>query len=185
MSIFGDILGWFEKQNSWWPGWVCFLLLFTVNVSLFLPGVALILGAGYVFGYALHANTRTAIKSRQGCSLSPDLHTPPSIPRRFLGDRLLHRPCIHLEWHFMRQMSQVPTLARHSVDLGMRKLVHFQDIHVRPVWALALERVHQLRIESGQVWFYAWVLQCNAAAYRLVRLEFVIPTFNRWQLCQS
>ncbi len=52
VSIFGDILGWFEKQNSWWPGWVCFLLLFTVNVSLFLPGVALILGAGYVFGYA-------------------------------------------------------------------------------------------------------------------------------------
>ena len=52
VSIFGDILGWFEKQNGWWPGWVCFLLMFIVNVSLFLPGVALILGAGFVFGYA-------------------------------------------------------------------------------------------------------------------------------------
>ena len=50
VSIFGDILSWFEKQNGWWPGWVCFLLLFIVNVTLFLPGVALILGAGFVFG---------------------------------------------------------------------------------------------------------------------------------------
>lgn len=52
VRIFGQILSWFERQNSWWPGWVSFLLLFIAAVTLFLPGVALILGAGYVFGCA-------------------------------------------------------------------------------------------------------------------------------------
>lgn len=58
VRIFGEILRWFERQNDWWPGWVSFLLLFMTAVTLFLPGVALILGAGFVFGYArppLHA----------------------------------------------------------------------------------------------------------------------------------
>lgn len=51
VRIFGEILRWFERQNSWWPGWVSFLLLFITAVTLFLPGVALILGAGFVFGF--------------------------------------------------------------------------------------------------------------------------------------
>lgn len=49
-SIFGTMLGWFEKQNNW-KGWAVFLPVYTVNVALFLPGVIFILGAGFVFGF--------------------------------------------------------------------------------------------------------------------------------------
>lgn len=48
-SIFGTMLGWFEKQNNW-KGWAVFLPVYTVNVALFLPGVIFILAAGFIFG---------------------------------------------------------------------------------------------------------------------------------------
>lgn len=49
-SIFGTMLGWFEKQNNW-KGWAVFLPVYTVNVALFLPGVIFILAAGFIFGF--------------------------------------------------------------------------------------------------------------------------------------
>ena len=48
-KVLGDILHWFEKRNNW-VGWSCFLLLYCVDVALFLPGLVLILAAGFVFG---------------------------------------------------------------------------------------------------------------------------------------
>lgn len=49
-TVFGDILIWFQKQNNW-GGWAIFLAMYTANVSLLLPGIVLILGAGFVFGF--------------------------------------------------------------------------------------------------------------------------------------
>ena len=49
MRIFSEILNFFEKWNNW-GGWGIFIGMFIMNVTLFLPGVALILGAGFVFG---------------------------------------------------------------------------------------------------------------------------------------
>ena len=51
--MFGDILRFFQRQNNW-LGWLYFTLLYCVNVALFLPGIVLILGAGFIFGYCLH-----------------------------------------------------------------------------------------------------------------------------------
>lgn len=48
-TVFGDILIWFQNQNNW-AGWAIFLAMYTANVSLLLPGIVLILGAGFVFG---------------------------------------------------------------------------------------------------------------------------------------
>lgn len=48
VRIFGEILHFFERWNNW-GGWGIFIGLFIVNVTLFLPGVALILGAGFIF----------------------------------------------------------------------------------------------------------------------------------------
>lgn len=48
-TIFGDILRFFEKRNNW-VGWSCFLAIYLANVSLFLPGILLMMGAGFVFG---------------------------------------------------------------------------------------------------------------------------------------
>ena len=53
-TVFGDILNFFQHRNNW-VGWTCFLLLYTANISLFLPGILLIMGAGFVFGCAAHA----------------------------------------------------------------------------------------------------------------------------------
>ncbi|KAK9819408.1 hypothetical protein WJX74_000272 [Apatococcus lobatus] len=50
LKVLGDILHWFEKRNNW-VGWSCFLLLYCVDVALFLPGLVLILAAGFVFGF--------------------------------------------------------------------------------------------------------------------------------------
>ncbi|BDA41533.1 probable Golgi apparatus membrane protein tvp38 [Coccomyxa sp. Obi] len=49
-TVFGDILTWFQNQNNW-AGWAIFLAMYTANVSLLLPGIVLILGAGFVFGF--------------------------------------------------------------------------------------------------------------------------------------
>ncbi|KAK9909219.1 hypothetical protein WJX75_008942 [Coccomyxa subellipsoidea] len=49
-TVFGDILTWFQKQNNW-AGWAIFLAMYTANVSLLLPGIVLILGSGFVFGF--------------------------------------------------------------------------------------------------------------------------------------
>jgi len=49
LTVFGDILRFFQRQNNW-LGWLYFTLLYSVNVALFLPGIVLILGAGFVFG---------------------------------------------------------------------------------------------------------------------------------------
>lgn len=49
VRIFSEILNFFENWNNW-GGWGIFIGMFIVNVTLFLPGVALILGAGFVFG---------------------------------------------------------------------------------------------------------------------------------------
>ena len=49
VRIFGEILHFFERWNNW-GGWGIFIGLFIANVTLFLPGVALILGAGFIFG---------------------------------------------------------------------------------------------------------------------------------------
>ena len=49
ITVFGEILNFFHNQNNW-LGWLCFLGLYCVNVALFLPGIVLILGAGFVFG---------------------------------------------------------------------------------------------------------------------------------------
>ena len=51
LSIFGKLLEWFQNQNNW-AGWAIFLAMYTANVSLLLPGIVLILGAGFIFGYA-------------------------------------------------------------------------------------------------------------------------------------
>ena len=47
--IFGELLRFFERWNNW-GGWGIFIGLYILNITLFLPGVALILGAGFVFG---------------------------------------------------------------------------------------------------------------------------------------
>jgi membrane protein DedA with SNARE-associated domain len=52
VRIFGEILHFFERWNNW-GGWGIFIGLFIANVTLFLPGVALILGAGFIFGCVL------------------------------------------------------------------------------------------------------------------------------------
>lgn len=51
-TVFGDLLRFFQRQNNW-IGWFSFLGLYCVNVALFMPGIVLILGAGFVFGCAL------------------------------------------------------------------------------------------------------------------------------------
>eukprot|EP00884_Botryococcus_braunii_P002783 jgi/Botrbrau1/12505/Bobra.0169s0048.5 len=50
VSVFGDILSWFQKQNNF-VGWFSFTVLYCLNISLFLPGIVLVLGAGFVFGF--------------------------------------------------------------------------------------------------------------------------------------
>lgn len=50
VTVFSDILAWFQARNNW-GGWGMFLGLYTVVVALFLPGVVLIVGAGFVFGF--------------------------------------------------------------------------------------------------------------------------------------
>jgi hypothetical protein len=49
VTFFGELLDFFEAQNNW-IGWVIFLGVYCLNISLFLPGLVLILGAGFVFG---------------------------------------------------------------------------------------------------------------------------------------
>ncbi|KAL4858718.1 TVP38/TMEM64 family membrane protein [Chlorella vulgaris] len=49
-GFFGDILLWFQRHNGW-AGWGIFVGMYTATVALFLPGVILILGAGFVFGF--------------------------------------------------------------------------------------------------------------------------------------
>jgi hypothetical protein len=51
-SVFGSILRWFQARNNW-GGWGIFLGMYLVVVALFLPGVLLIMGAGFIFGCAL------------------------------------------------------------------------------------------------------------------------------------
>ena len=48
--MFKDIIVWFEKQNNW-IGWTCFTLLYMINIAILLPGIFMILGAGFVFGF--------------------------------------------------------------------------------------------------------------------------------------
>lgn len=50
VKIFSEILNFFERWNSW-GGWGIFIGMFILNVTLFLPSVALILGAGFIFGF--------------------------------------------------------------------------------------------------------------------------------------
>ncbi len=57
VRIFGEILHFFERWNNW-GGWGIFIGLFIANVTLFLPGVALILGAGFIFGCVLRLVNR-------------------------------------------------------------------------------------------------------------------------------
>lgn len=49
-GFFGDLLAWFQRHNGW-AGWGIFVGMYTAMVALFLPGVVLILGAGFVFGF--------------------------------------------------------------------------------------------------------------------------------------
>jgi uncharacterized membrane protein YdjX (TVP38/TMEM64 family) len=49
--VFGAILRWFQRRNSW-GGWGVFVGMYTLLVALFIPGVAFIMGAGFVFGCA-------------------------------------------------------------------------------------------------------------------------------------
>lgn len=49
-SVFGAILRWFQRRNSW-GGWGVFVGMYTLLVALFIPGVAFIMGAGFVFGF--------------------------------------------------------------------------------------------------------------------------------------
>ncbi|KAI7841423.1 hypothetical protein COHA_004818 [Chlorella ohadii] len=49
-GFFGDLLTWFQRHNGW-AGWGIFVGMYTAMVALFLPGVVLILGAGFVFGF--------------------------------------------------------------------------------------------------------------------------------------
>lgn len=49
-SIFGVILRWFQARNNW-AGWGIFVGMYCAFVALFLPGVVLIIGAGFVFGF--------------------------------------------------------------------------------------------------------------------------------------
>jgi uncharacterized membrane protein YdjX (TVP38/TMEM64 family) len=49
-SIFGDILHWFKRHNSW-GGWGIFIGMYTGVVALFMPGVVFMMGAGFVFGF--------------------------------------------------------------------------------------------------------------------------------------
>ncbi|PRW05827.1 TVP38 TMEM64 family membrane [Chlorella sorokiniana] len=49
-GFFGDLLSWFQRHNGW-AGWGIFVGMYTAMVALFLPGVVLILGAGFVFGF--------------------------------------------------------------------------------------------------------------------------------------
>ena len=51
LSVFTKVLEWFQNQNNW-AGWGIFLAMYTANVSLLLPGIVLILGAGFIFGFA-------------------------------------------------------------------------------------------------------------------------------------
>lgn len=51
VTVFKDIIHWFEKQNNW-MGWTCFMLLYCLNIAILLPGILWILAAGFVFGYA-------------------------------------------------------------------------------------------------------------------------------------
>jgi hypothetical protein len=60
VSVFGDILTWFQKQNNF-AGWFSFTLLYCLNISLFLPGIVLVLGAGFVFGYACISLLKAAL----------------------------------------------------------------------------------------------------------------------------
>lgn len=48
-SIFGVILRWFQARNNW-AGWGIFIGMYCAVVALFLPGIAFIMGAGFVFG---------------------------------------------------------------------------------------------------------------------------------------
>lgn len=48
--MFGEVLHWFQARNNL-TGWCAFLVLYTVTVAVFLPGVVLIMGAGLVFGF--------------------------------------------------------------------------------------------------------------------------------------
>lgn len=50
VTVFKDIIVWFEKQNNW-IGWTCFTLLYMINIAVLLPGIFMILGAGFVFGF--------------------------------------------------------------------------------------------------------------------------------------
>ncbi|KAK9846466.1 hypothetical protein WJX81_004574 [Elliptochloris bilobata] len=50
VTVFKDIIHWFEKQNNW-IGWTCFTLLYCLNISILLPGILFILAAGFVFGF--------------------------------------------------------------------------------------------------------------------------------------
>jgi membrane protein DedA with SNARE-associated domain len=66
VKIFSEILNFFERWNSW-GGWGIFIGMFILNVTLFLPSVALILGAGFIFGCApisALANPRTKAKAK-------------------------------------------------------------------------------------------------------------------------
>ncbi len=56
VTVFRDIIRWFEKQNNW-IGWTCFTLLYCLNIAILLPGILFILAAGFVFGRALPADT--------------------------------------------------------------------------------------------------------------------------------
>ena len=47
----GGVMLWFERQNNW-VGWAEFLGVYTAVVALYLPGLPLIMGAGFVFGCA-------------------------------------------------------------------------------------------------------------------------------------
>ncbi|KAL4428039.1 hypothetical protein ABPG75_002128 [Micractinium tetrahymenae] len=49
-GFFGDVLSWFQRHNGW-GGWGIFVGMYTAVVALFLPGVVLILGAGFIFGF--------------------------------------------------------------------------------------------------------------------------------------
>lgn len=50
LGIFTEILAWFQRHSGW-GGWGIFIPMYIGVVTLYLPGIVFILGAGFVFGF--------------------------------------------------------------------------------------------------------------------------------------
>jgi hypothetical protein len=89
--VFGDILTFFEKRNNW-VGWACFLLMYTANISLFMPGILLMMGAGVrvrvgaLSPDSLAAACHAQIIHYTHMRLPPD----PGLPPAMLGSSVTH-----------------------------------------------------------------------------------------------